>query len=96
MNWQPWFHTSEELSTHRARALAARVEPLVETGRVKPLLTVPTCQLWQLVVGPVQDVEADVTLLHALEALVDVLLPEELVSYLGFRAHQLNKAIWCP
>ena len=20
----------------------------------------------------------------------------ELVSYLGFRAHQLNKAIWCP
>ena len=31
--------------------------------------------LWEAVVGAVQDVEADVTLLHSLESLVHVRLP---------------------
>ncbi len=37
----------------------------------------PARELWQLVVGAVEDVEADVALLDTLEALVHVALPHD-------------------
>ena len=66
----------EQVSAERTGGVVRRGEPLVEAGRVELLLTRPTRQLGQLVVGPVQDVEADVALLHALEPLVHVPFPD--------------------
>lgn len=43
---------------------------------MKLLLAGAAGQLWQLMAGAVQDVEADVTLLDPVEPLVQVLLPD--------------------
>jgi len=43
---------------------------------VELLLASPTPKLWQLVVGAMQDVEADVTLLNTLKPLVNISSPE--------------------
>ena len=68
---------SEQLATHGAGALAAGAEPAVQAGRVEALPAVSAGEPRQLVVGAVQHVEADVALLGALEAPVDVLFPEQ-------------------
>ena len=56
-------NSSEEVSAQRTRGIVRCGEPLVETSRVELLLASSTSKLWQLVVGAVQDVEADVALL---------------------------------
>ena len=68
--------SSEQIAAQRARRVVAGAEPLVEAGGVEFLAARPARQLGKLVVGAVQDVIADVALFDALEALVDVALPQ--------------------
>ena len=54
----------EKVPAEGAGGVVGGGEPLVEAGRVELLLAGPAAQLGQLVVGAVQDLEADVALLE--------------------------------
>ena len=60
-----WFDVVlKQVSAEGTGGVVGGREPLVEAGRVELLLAGPAAQLRQLVVRPVQDVEADVALLQ--------------------------------
>ena len=66
----------KQVAAKRTRGLAARLEPLVQTNRVKQLSARAALLLGQLEVGAVYDIVADGALLHAAKLLVHILLPD--------------------
>ena len=64
VNWHLAELGLEEVPAEGAGGVVGGGEPLVEAGGVELLLAGPAAQLGQLVVGAVQDVEADVALLE--------------------------------
>jgi len=66
----------KQVPAQRTGGIVRCVEPFVETSRMEFLFASSARQLWQLVTRAVEDVEADVALLHTVKAFVKVLFPD--------------------
>lgn len=66
----------EQISTQGARCVVTGAKPLVQTRRVELLLAGLAAQFWKRIVTAVNHRETDHTVIHTLETLVHIALPQ--------------------